>query len=413
MGRDREKRGQERHKAGRTTHSREAVGKLRCEVSSDGLSKHKGKSSVSENNKWQIQITGAAAHAIRDSNSLIDLANIKPKGLPVVTLEDLSLSSWDWKPHTEWTQMPHSARPSLLSEMHLKLQLTRLFWYGEMSDSDINNHILVGLIGKTLLESSVISIFIFCFLLVPDLAKPKLQQHYPGLRQRIRSWGGIWDFHYACSGLKLWHDNDSSSHILRRFTGWTNSNLALAPAKNKHLVCFGWKEVGYGQINITKSSRSPPRLQIPEDPVQPSIRAPWRVQLPNPQDSNVLLPKSWCQTSQDTSRGHLSMLWWVSDNQISLGPPWIEFLAFPRMLNQIDTWRIWRPGVTLSSFVTFICTFQCQRPRFLSRTSFYWDGQSLVNHFTCWSLMLCWQHIHWIMFSDNIFEGTICTAFDS
>lgn len=130
---DSEKRGQGRHKAGRTTQSREAVGKLRCEVSSDGLSKHKGKSGVSENNKWQIQITGAAPHAIRDSNSLIDLANIKPKGLPVVTLEDLSLSNWDWKPHAEWTQMPHSARPSLLSEMHLKLQLTRLFWYGEMS----------------------------------------------------------------------------------------------------------------------------------------------------------------------------------------------------------------------------------------------------------------------------------------
>lgn len=51
MGRDREKRGQERHKTGRTTHSREAVRKLRCEVSSVGLSKHKGKSSVSENNK--------------------------------------------------------------------------------------------------------------------------------------------------------------------------------------------------------------------------------------------------------------------------------------------------------------------------------------------------------------------------
>lgn len=65
----------------------------------------------------------------------------------------------------------------------------------------------------------------------------------------------------------LWHDNDSSRHILRGFTNWTNSNLALAPAKNKRLVFFGWKEVSNGQINLTKSSRSQPRLQIPGGPV--------------------------------------------------------------------------------------------------------------------------------------------------
>lgn len=76
------------------------IGKQPYEVPSDGLGKHKGKSGVRENNKWQIQITGAAAHGIcgTPSNRLIDLANVEPRGHWVVRLRGTHcLLKWNWK----------------------------------------------------------------------------------------------------------------------------------------------------------------------------------------------------------------------------------------------------------------------------------------------------------------------------
>lgn len=76
----------------------------------------------------------AAAHGIcgTHSSSLIDLANIKPGGLWVVTLkEPHCLSNWKWKArigHVEWAKKCRALpRPRLLSEF------THPFWSGGIS----------------------------------------------------------------------------------------------------------------------------------------------------------------------------------------------------------------------------------------------------------------------------------------
>ena len=98
------------------------------------------------------------------------------------------------------------------------------------------------------------------------------------------------------------------------------------------------------------------------------------------------------------------MLWWARDNQISLGPPWIGFLAFRRMLNRIWIWRIWRLGVTLSSLSHLSAHSSARTQGFpaehhCTETNNHWWITSPVIHRS----VLCWQGIHRIMFSDKIF----------